>query len=471
MKYATVLLFTCLGFGLSSAQAQTVTSIRLDTLGKKVVTDIIIEGNAKTKKRVILREITFEPGDTLYWGSLKTAMAQSQNNVMNLGLFNFVEINTIQTDAQHLIVLVSVIERWYIYPVPILEIAQTNFNTWWETKELRWLNYGVYLSHHNFRGRNEKVKLTARFGYTKKFSASYAIPNINKKQTLSLYFSGGYFENEEIVYNTANNERRFYRNAEGKARKYFHYEAGIGYRENIFLSHYFELSYFDARVQPEVLELQPHYFAGGVTHSQFFRASYVVNYDTRDYKSYPLNGFRIFGSFWQDGLGLINKEELNLFSTNIGYSHYYQLSNRLYAAYSLSGKINWSKPPYYLLRGLGYNDLVRGYELYVIDGSRWGLLKTNLKYEILKPKKITLPLIKNEKFNKTFIALYANLFFDAGYVDGNRFSDRNSLVNQYIYSVGLGIDVVTYYDKVLRVEGSINAQGQTGIYVAFKQAF
>ena len=83
---------------------------------------------------------------------------------------------------RHVIVLVSVVERWYIYPVPILEIAQTNFNTWWETKEFRWLNYGLYLSHNNFRGRNENLKVTIRFGYTKKFSASYSIPNVNQNK-------------------------------------------------------------------------------------------------------------------------------------------------------------------------------------------------------------------------------------------------------------------------------------------------
>jgi len=450
---------------------QQVSSVQLDTLGKKVISDILIEGNKLTKERIILREITFKSGDSLYWGNLKAGMEQSQNNVMNLGLFNFVEIEPVQVDNESVIILVSVQERWYIYPLPILEIAQTNFNTWWQTKELRWLNYGLYVSHQNFRGRNEKLKLTARFGYTKKFSLSYSIPNLNRKQTLSLYTSAGYFENEEITYNTFDNERQFFSNAEDKARRLYNFKAGVGYRENIFVKHYIELSYFKTIVRDSVLVLQPDYFTGGKSTTEFLRATYTIDYDTRDYKRYPLNGMLLYGVFQQSGLGLVNKEGLNLFTTKIGYNQHIKLSDRFYFAHSLSGKVNWTTPPYYLTEGLGYGDLVRGYELYIVDGTRWGLLQTNLKYEIIKPKSITLPFITNKKFNKTFIALYGNAFFDSGYVYGKEFEANNSLVNQYIYSFGLGLDVVTYYDKVMRVEGSLNAEGQYGIYVAFKQSF
>ncbi|MCA1762080.1 MAG: hypothetical protein LC664_03660, partial [Flavobacteriales bacterium] len=139
-----------------SAQNTPSEEIALDTLGKKVIVDFLIEGNKLTKERIILREVTLSLGDTLYWSNLRAGMEQTRRNVMNLGIFNFVEVEPIQINNSELIVLITVQERWYIYPVPILEIAQTNFNTWWETKELRWLNYGISVKHFNFRGRNEK---------------------------------------------------------------------------------------------------------------------------------------------------------------------------------------------------------------------------------------------------------------------------------------------------------------------------
>lgn len=460
-----------LGWCIHSAQGQPVETFELDTTGQKIITDILFEGNDLTKKRIIRREMTIAVGDTLYWSNLKAGMAQSQNNVMNLGLFNFVELEPIMTDNQHVMILVSVQERWYLYPVPIFEIAQTNFNTWWETKELRWLNYGVSVSHGNFRGLNQDLSFTLRFGYTKRFSASYTIPNLNRKQTLGLHLSARYYENDEIAYGTADNERLFFRDDAKKARKYYLYKAGLSYREDIHLRHYFEMSLYDAYVHDSIVALQPDYFVGGDYHSRFLRASYIITYDKRDYKRYPLQGIRVFGAFSQDGLGLINDDGMSLFTTAAGYKQYFKLGKRFYAAYSVDGKINWDEPPYYLTQGLGYNDIVRGYEYYVIDGTRYAVWASNLKYEILPPRVIDLPFIPTDKFSKTFVAIYGNVFFDAGYVYGKEFESSNSLVNEYLYSGGVGLDIVTYYDRVLRLEGTVNALGEAGFYVHFKQAF
>ncbi len=460
-------LFLCL-----SASGQQVESLQLDTIGKKYILDITIEGNDKTKDRVILREVSLQLGDSLYWSNILAGVEQTRNNVQNLNLFNFVEVTPLQIGNDQVIVLISVQERWYIYPIPILELAQTNFNTWWETKELRWLNYGLVLEHKNFRGLNQRVSLTARFGYTKKFSASWAIPNLNKKQTLSLYLAGGYYENDEIVYNTLDNKREFYRVFdEGKAREYSKFEVGLGYREDIFLRHYVQLGYFNAHVQDTVVTLQPDYFTGNVSRSQFLRASYLISYDTRDYKEYALNGLLLSATLQQDGLGMVNKEGLNLFTTYLTFRHHLKLSDRFYFGYAGTGKTNWSTPPYYLTQALGYSKNLRGYEYYVIDGTGYGLFQSNLKFALVKRKNFKLPAIKAQEFGRAHIAIYANWFVDGGFVWGEDFEQRNSLVNEYLYSTGLGLDFVTYYDRVFRVEGAINALGETGLFIHFKQAF
>ncbi len=457
--------------GYLPGYGQQVQSIPLDTLGRKVVTGFIFEGNKLTKERIIMREMTFSEGDTLYWSNLSAGMEQSQNNIMNTGLFNSVKLEPIQVSNEEVIVLISMQERWYLYPLPVLEIAQTNFNTWWQTKELRWLNYGAYITHNNVRGMNEKLAILLRFGYTKRFSASYTLPNLNRKQTLGLSLSAGYFENNEIVYNTFDNERAFFNDSQEKARRYYHYNVGLTYRENIFTRHTLQLGLFDARVNDSIPDLQPDYFPGGVARTQFLRAGYTIDYDTRDYKRYPLNGLLLFASAQQDGLGLVNKENLSLFTTTASYRHHHKIGDRTYIAHALTGKVNWDTPPYYLQQGLGYGNFVRGFELYVIDGTHFALFASNFKVEILKPKAITLPLIPSEKFSKTFVAIYGNVFFDAGYVHGPQFENQNSLVNEYLYSAGVGLDLVTYYDKVARVEGSLNSLGEIGIYVHFKQAF
>lgn len=467
----TSLLLTCfMLLGLGTVGAQQVAALQTDTLGEKHVIDILFEGNKRTKAQIMLREMTFEAGDKLLWSNLKAAMKQSQSNLMNLELFNFVEIEPLLLGNGEVMVLVTVQERWYIYPVPIFEIAETNFNTWWENKELRWLNYGVSLKHKNFRGLNQQVAIMARFGYTRRFSASYSIPNLNKAQTLGLNLAAGYFENNELVYRTIDNTRQFYNNPEDKARRWNEYRAGITYRENIFTRHTLTLSYHDVRVNDTIPILNMDYLPSPGARAQWLRASYMLSHDTRDYKRYPLKGMLLYAYFQQDGLGLVNQDGFSLFTTQLSYRHHHKVGERLYLAHALTGKVNWSEPPYYMVNALGYGNFVRGYELFVVDGTRFGLLQSNFKYEVIQPRTISLPFVPSQ-FGETFVALYANLFFDAGYVYGPLFSSANSLVNEYLYSMGVGLDLVTYYDKVVRVEGSLNALGQTAIFVHFNQAF
>ena len=71
---------------------------------------------------------------------------------------------------------------------------------------------------------------------------------------------------------------------------------------------------------------------------------------------------------------------------------------------------------------------------------------------------------------------YANLFVDMGYVYAYQqiaygFNDTslpfNSLQNTFMMGYGLGLDFTTYYDVVIRVEGSMNLLGKPGVYIHF----
>ena len=44
---------------------------------------------------------------------------------------------------------------------------------------------------------------------------------------------------------------------------------------------------------------------------------------------------------------------------------------------------------------------------------------------------------------------------------------RNFLDNKFIFGTGIGLDFVTYYDKVLRLEYGVNDMGETGLFIHF----
>ncbi|MCF6185650.1 MAG: hypothetical protein L3J56_13710, partial [Bacteroidales bacterium] len=81
-----------------------------------VISKIIILGNNKTKKNVILRELTFKTGDRILRRNLPKLIEDSKRNLLKTPLFNFVDTEIQYIDSQYVIVLLTVTERWYFWP-------------------------------------------------------------------------------------------------------------------------------------------------------------------------------------------------------------------------------------------------------------------------------------------------------------------------------------------------------------------
>jgi hypothetical protein len=123
--------------------------------------------------------------------------------------------------------------------------------------------------------------------------------------------------------------------------------------------------------------------------------------------------------------------------------------------------------PYFLNYGMGYGrEFVRGYEYYVVDGQNFGILKTDFKFAIVPQRVSVLKFIPTEKFNKIPWAVYLSLFNDFGYVSGDA-ANGNDLQNTIMWGYGAGINLVTYYDIVWRIEYSFNQKGEGGFFVHF----
>src|SRR5579862_4395450 len=82
--------------------------------GKRVViASIKIEGNYITKTSIILRELTFKQGDTIPSNAWAEKSLRSRNNIMNTGLFNFADIDTLTNPMGGTNVTIEVVEQWY----------------------------------------------------------------------------------------------------------------------------------------------------------------------------------------------------------------------------------------------------------------------------------------------------------------------------------------------------------------------
>jgi hypothetical protein len=58
------------------------------------------------------------------------------------------------------------------------------------------------------------------------------------------------------------------------------------------------------------------------------------------------------------------------------------------------------------------------------------------------------------------------------WVDASSASENgNNLNNKLLWSTGLGLDLLSYYDQVYRLEFTYNSLGEAGIYLHLETAF
>ena len=465
VKYCAFLMIFYISVQTIHAQISEPDSLK----GKVIVSSIRIEGNAITKAYIIYRELLFNTGDSVTMGQVARLFEKSEHNLLNTSLFNFVTINGIRNE-QGLNVCISVIERWYIWPAPIFEITDRNLNTWWESRDFTRVNYGFRIKWSNFRGRMENLDMFLRFGKNPQYSLLYEIPYIERKKKFGAGFEIGYIRKREVGYETERDKLIYLFNQDYLSHQ--QYAAfRLSYRRNINTIHQAEIRFQHIDFSDSLLRSNPDYAYPGQKVANFLSFYYKIKIDHRDANYYPLSGWYVDAEFYKAGLGIEFEKPLDILWVRSTSRLFVLLSKRWYFGTSFVGKLSsCSYQPYFLMQGLGYDrDFVRGYEYYVIDGQHYALTRNNIKFAILPERNANLSFIPSQKFSRIHLASYFTLFADAGYtwIDHRSEGIENTLPGTFLFGTGLGLDIVTYYDKVMLIEYSLNKLGESGIFIHF----
>ncbi len=468
--YCFLLFF--FGFFLS-VQSQTHPVVPHSQEPAYLIQSIDISGNKRTKEKIILRELNFKPGDKILLADWESYKTRSQQNLINTSLFNFVTITETRDDSLlSLIVHIQVKERWYTWPNPVLEVQDRNFNAWWTTKDLFRINYGVYLTFENVRGRNESLTFKLRKGYTEQYGVSYKIPFINPQQTLGLSLAYNFFRNNEIAYSTYGNQLKFYRNYTSYVREEQEAKININYRKSLYLKHFFELSYKIVEVSDIIQQLNPSYFIPENCSLSYLSFQYSLRLDLRDVKIYPLKGYCYEAAVLKEGFNLLKNETTDNLLMSLSFRNYWNILPRTYLATQTKLRYSFNTTPvYYFNRALGFNDFVRGYEYYVIDGQTYFMNKVNIRFQLIKPRVLHIPVKRFDKFKHIPYAVYLGTYSDWAFVQDKFYYADNPLTNSWLMGFGVGLDVVTYYDNVIRIEASMNKMQQKGIFLHLTAPF
>ena len=272
-------------------------SVLRDGSREVLIDNIFITGNRKTKDKIILHELTVAKGETYAYDGLREILDSDRNKIYNTNLFNTVELGMLELDVDKVDIVIQVDERWYLFPIPLIDIIDRNFNDWWENHDHDFsrIIYGLSLYHFNMRGMNERMTLTAQFGFSRRYEFQYEIPYIDRSQQNGMNFFVKYIEYNNPHYDNIENKRIFLESEQLLKTNTF---TGIGYvrRNSFYTRHYVDLTYSDSEVADTIISLNPNYLGISGNRQQYFTARYTFNYDKRDIIAYPLEGFKLIAS-------------------------------------------------------------------------------------------------------------------------------------------------------------------------------
>ncbi len=440
-------------------------SIRIDK--------IFIIGNRKTKEKIIRRELDVYSGMVLAKSDLEEILKSDREKILNLRLFLSVEIEVVNLSGNKADLIISVRERWYFFPSPIFQLADRNFTEWWvnQQRDMSRVDYGVRLKQYNFRGRNETVSLTAQFGYTKLFRLAYRIPYIDRDQKLGLYFYGDYATKKNLAVLTMEN-RLVFADLDYRAREGYRGGAFVTYRRSFYNYHQLGVHFASSNIADTIAQINPNYFSEGALLQRYFGLEYSLISDHRDNVSYALNGWYFKILAMQTGIGIY--KDVNIFRLDLRYSKYADLGKKFFFATNVSGSVSFPQnQPFNRYNGIGFNKhFIRGFERYIIYGQHYIINNNSLKWQLLNVKFSLSNIMPIKQFSSIPFAAYITANFDQGYVANYKhYEDNDRFTNRYLAGGGIGLDIVSFYDFVMRWEYSFNIAGESALYLNILAAF
>lgn len=432
-----------------------------------IVDDIVILGNKKTKNHIISRELDFQQGDTLQLADTSAVLKSSRNKIFNTGLFNKVRLKVVTPQNQHGVIVIQVTERWYIFPIPLIDIGDRNFNEWWQQRGRRFdrLEYGIHFKHENFRGRNEKLEMKFLTGFTNKYELFYTIPYVNKNQKSGIKTDFSYSTNRFVAARTKAHQLDYYTGDKALRKRLY---TGLNYlfRNNFFVTHTFSFYFHANQISDTIASVNPDYFLDGRRSQRYFRLMYHFEDNHTDIQYYPMNGYRIRAHVIKEGVGIF--DAIDMWQLKGEISYYDVFNNGFSWATRLSAKLSSPiQQPYANVAGLGYEEnLVRGYELYVVDGQHYMLNRAEVRWKLFEIKNFENTLMPIEQFRNIPLAVFLKAHNDVGYVTDQSHNPLNQrLSNELMWGYGVGLDFTTYYDVVVRAELSVNRLNEIGFFI------
>jgi outer membrane protein assembly factor BamA len=430
--------------------------------------NILVEGNVKTKQNIILRELPYSIGSTIAKDSLNGLNIIAQQQLFNTSLFHEAVVSTQYLDSTSVDIKIKVTERWYFFPLPYFRWVDRNFNQWWNAQNhsLERVNYGMTLRQANATGNNDKLTLGLITGYTQQSVLRYQFPYLDKKMRFGIGLGWQYFAQKEMNSDTRFDKQVFIKTV-NNIQSGYRANINLLYRPNLFERHSLQIGFGNAQISDSGFMAQPKFLPNLKKSFSYVDASLAFSKVKFDYNAYPTKGSSYEFSVYQRFSGSQNLTSFqlrNILAKRISSSSF------LFLEHNAQAKI-LSNDNFMDRRLLGYGTMqMSGLDYYVIDGNAGSIFKAALHYKlgtIQLPKTIGIGFV--DKLNKRLpdikYIFWLKAFTNLGYVYSERPANTSRLSNTLLRTAGIGVDMISIYDLVIKIDYSMNQLGDKGVYL------
>lgn len=425
-----------------------------DSIKSVVIADTRVSGYKKTKLYIIEREIPFKKGDAIPAEELQKRLELCRQQLMNTSLFVDVEVKVARRSKELVFIDVNIKERWYLFPLPYFKIVDRNFNVWWNEhkRSLDWINYGLKFMHNNVSGRNDKLNIWLINGYTQQASIRYQNPFLDKSLKHGMNVGFAYARNREMNVRTDLNKPIPYETEDKDfLRRQIHFDLAYSYRPAIKTRHNFRIAFTNEVIHDSVFKENPKYFGNNATQVTYLDFSYNIQHFNVDYIPYPLKGF--MGDAYFNKRGLSSKT--NMWQVGGKGTYTMPVFPTSFLQFQGAGMLKLPFDQPYFNQGMfgGSDFYMRGLEYYIIDGVAGGFGRATAIQKALDFKVRNVLNVKGH--DKIPFRVFVKAFGDAGYAYSKN-PGNSMLNNKLLHSYGVGLDVITFYDIVMKFEYSYN---------------
>ncbi len=410
-----------------------------DSVSARVtVREVIIRGNVRTQPQIILREMALRPGAVLS----ETELVRDKERVYNLQLFNRVDVGA-HALGDSADVYVTVDERWYIFPYPIIDFVH---------HDPKKLVYGLGVTHQNLAGLNQRLFVEGVLGYDRMAKTIYRNPRFLGSPDLSFQGQLAYFDQHPLSRDSSveyQQRTALFGLSVGKRFGFYRtVTAGIG------------VEMWD--VPSDVVKRT----ASATGRDRFLSAYVQYVYDLRNVQEYTTDGAFISAIVSKDGFG---ESEVDLTRFGVDVRHYDPIVGELVLASRAFGRwTNGGVIPTYRHVFFGYEERLRGSFTKVREGERQVGGSLELRLPLLSPRYYESRYVPIPQFAVLRYGLYLGVFVDAGSVWYRTQSFRSA---PWAGGAGVGLHFILPYGLTARTEWAVDRSGEGEFVLDFGASF